>query len=466
MGAWLMLSDIVGSSVLTFAGVTKELGSVLTAVFIMGLFPMSLYVSVLMSRTRTLATSAATSRKKVVPRLATMGDVAGSVLQSTRAGNGVFFAVYGYTILGNASYLLVLGTSLQQAFYLQEVCIYTAVAVGCACLAGPVIVVRQLGESVMLCFINLFLIVGVVLIALIAIGLKGEARCVHSFAFAPGLSLSVAFGAATNVVYSYAGQWMYFEVMETMEVPSEFPKAFAVSGPIMVSIYLVVALVGFSFGVRADDILQGMPHGNLLRIASTLLFAHVLIVYLIKSVVIQQYFHRVTSPTDTDSRTLASYLNHGSWGVAMLIVGYIVANAVPFFNQLLGLLGGLLGGPINFLLPIFLYLVALGRDGHAGSCKEVDCKEVDGGSSCEDLGTDGRDLSKKSSFIAACRGLRKLSFPEVLLICFIYVFISFTMFLGVSNVIGQIIEMNGEFGPPFSCHAFASANTNMSSTCP
>merc|ERR1740123_2167414 len=44
----------------------------------------------------------------------------------------------------------------------------------------------------------------------------------------------------------------------------------------------------------------------------------------------------------------------------MLFSGFVLANAVPFFSQFLGLLGGLLAGPINFLLPIVLFLVARG----------------------------------------------------------------------------------------------------------
>lgn len=460
--AWLMLSDIVGTSVLTFAGVTKQLGSVLTVVFIVGLFPVSLYVSILMTRTRALVTKAATSQNKAMPRLATMGDVAGAVLQSERASKVVYFVVYGYTILGLASYLLVLGETLQNAYYTHEVCIYTAVGLGCACLAIPVIAVRHLGESVTLCFINLLLIVAVVIIALVSIGVTHDPACVNTYAFAPGLSFSTAFGAATNVVYSYAGQWMYFEIMDTMNVPKDFPKAFAVTGPIMVSIYLAVALVGFSFGVHADDMIHGMPYGKPLRIASTLLFAHVMIVYLVKSIVVQQYFHRLTSPKDIDRRTPASYLNHGGWGVAMLMAGFLFANAVPFFNQMLGLIGGFLGGPINFMFPIFLFLVARGRDSNASSYKDVA-----GDSSGEDksLEVDGRDVSKNSCLRAVCAALRKVGFLELFLILFTYVFIIMTMVLGVTDVIMQIIDLNGKFGAPFSCHALSPRASN-SSTCP
>ena len=48
------------------------------------------------------------------------------------------------------------------------------------------------------------------------------------------------------------------------------------------------------------------------------------------------------------------------------MLGYVVANAVPFFDALLGLVGGLLSAPISFGLPVVFYLGAVARFGLAG----------------------------------------------------------------------------------------------------
>lgn len=42
------------------------------------------------------------------------------------------------------------------------------------------------------------------------------------------------FGAASNVVYSYAGHWLYFELMVEMEQPEHFPRVFWINVPIQV----------------------------------------------------------------------------------------------------------------------------------------------------------------------------------------------------------------------------------------
>lgn len=83
-----------------------------------------------------------------------------------------------------------------------------------------------------------------------------------------------------EVVYSFSGQWMYFELMDTMTKPKDFPKAFLVAGPFMLITYLVVAMLGYWFGSGTTDLVGGMPHGPWLQAAAALLFAHVVIVYL------------------------------------------------------------------------------------------------------------------------------------------------------------------------------------------
>merc|ERR1719215_1562539 len=121
---------------------------------------------------------------------------------------------------------------------------------------------------------------------------------------------------------------MYFEIMDTMEIPHKFPRAFGVTGPIMVSIYLTVALMSYYYGAAAGDIVENMPRGRIFQFTALMLFLHVMIVYVIKSVVLQQFLHDLFSPKDFKSRSIASYVKHGGFGAAMLFVGFLVANAV------------------------------------------------------------------------------------------------------------------------------------------
>jgi len=277
----LMVSDIVGTSVLTFPAVAAELGYALTVLLIVGLFPVTVYVSVLMARTHVR-----------VRGIDSLGSAARRIFGPRYAG-GTFAVVYGYTLLGNASYLLVLGTSLQGVFYDARLCLAAASGLGALLLAPLVVGLRRLGDSVALCFFNLLLVLLCVGVAFGELAARGRPPCVETHAVAQGLDFTAVFGGATNLVYAYAGQWMYFEMMTEMEAPADFPKAFLVSGPIMVSLYLLVACLGYYYlgGTPAGSLVESVPAGPAYRAAQGLLLLHVTIVYMVKSVVLARSAH-------------------------------------------------------------------------------------------------------------------------------------------------------------------------------
>lgn len=455
-----MLSDIVGTSVLTFTGVANKLGWVLTIVFIVGLFPVSVYVSVLMSRTRQLILKTASFQKGCWAQekglgeapVGTMGEVAGSAFQQPAMGTIVEFIVYVYVFLGQASYLLVLGTNVQVVVQSSSFCLTWATAIACLCMAGPFVALRQLSDSVLICFLNTLLIAAVIVLALVMIGRESTEETRGIAAMNPDLNFNGALGAGTNVVYSYAGQWMYFELMDTMTKPTDFPHAFLVAGPFMVISYLTVALVGTYLGATHSDLIADIPMGNMLSFIGTLLFVHVAIVYLIKGVVIARFLLKKCSPVDLDARTATSYLKHGSWACAMLVAGWILANAIPFFSQFLGLIGGLLAGPINFLLPIVLFIAAQGH--FLKVEKETSNVELSEAATeeTEDRSTDessDSDLDNSGFCMAA---LQSLPAWELVAMTAIATFVALTMVFGVYSEIAEILRLENEFGAPFTCH--------------
>ncbi|CAE7596168.1 mtr [Symbiodinium natans] len=135
------LSDIVGTSVLTLNGVAAKLGWVLTITFIGGLFPVALYSSLLMSRTRGILSRMLGADKTV--GLGTMGEIAACVFDSGRAGRIVIVIVYGYTALGQASYMLVMGRALQMTLYDKPLCLPIAVLLTIVALLVPIYGVRK-----------------------------------------------------------------------------------------------------------------------------------------------------------------------------------------------------------------------------------------------------------------------------------------------------------------------------------
>jgi len=433
----LMLSDILGTSVLTFPAVASELGYVLTVVLIVGLFPVSLYVSVLMVRTHTR-----------IPGIDSFGSAARRVFGSRHAELATYAGVYGYTLLGNASYLLVVGTSVQGVFYDAPMCLAAATGLGCLVLAPMLVGVRRLGESVTLCFFNLLLILVVVGLSFAQIASRGRPDCVRSSAVAAGLQFTTVFGAASNLVYAYAGMWMYHEMMAEMEAPADFPKAFAVSGPIMVSLYLLVACLGYHYlGEHPrGSLVENVPAGAAYRVVQLLLLLHVTIVYVIKSLVLARFAHaRLAGPAAAESRTAASYARHAALSLGMLLFSFLVTNAAPFFEPLLGLIGGLLGGPINFLLPIALYLGAISRALPLSERGEYD---------------DDATAWRKAACVA-CSASLHLRARERCALLLISAFILGTMLFGTYSTVASLVHKWGEVGGgPFACHPLAVVNSS------
>lgn len=336
---------------------------------------------------------------------------------------------------------------------------------------------RGLEDSVALCAVNTALILVVIGVALSDIEGQGAPRGEdreEAGAFAPDLGLYSAMGAATNVLYSFAGQWMYFEIMSTMAEPADFPRVLAAVGPFMVVTYLVVAIAGLLLHAQGEDLLRSMHAGPARQVACLLLFAYVVVVYLIKSIILTRFVHGVISPQDQDSRSWTSYLKHSGIGLAMLWMGFLVANAVPFFSELLGLVGGLLSGPINFILPMALFLVAR-RRALTTISQPTDAESQEAEDQLEDTARSRDDASdevassmsevssaasteasqsKDVETLGALCAMRPLDWA--LMACTVS-FTLATMVLGVSDVLSQIASLEGQYGAPFTCKALVSS---------
>ncbi|CAJ1343536.1 unnamed protein product [Effrenium voratum] len=351
--SWIMLTDIVGTSVLTFAGVARQLGWVLTVGFIVGLAPVAIYTAVLMSRTSDLL-----AKVQQGSRPSSMGEAA-RMTGGDKAAAVVYAMVYGFAFLGQSSYILVLGQCLQGILFESQLCLPLATAISCILCLPTAASVRHLADSVFLCLLNLVIIMAVLSIVMGKMYLDGRPSQVSTFAFAEGLSFWTVFGAASNVVYSYTGHWIYFELMVEMKKPEQFPRVFLLNAPLQVCLYLLVACWGYYFaGDKAEGyFLDNLPDGEAYRWASILLFAHVAIAFLIKNVVLARALHKLVSPRRVDvgwsepggGRAQLEFIG---CAVLLLVACWAVSNSIPFFSDLLALIGSLLSGPISFLFPM------------------------------------------------------------------------------------------------------------------
>jgi len=263
--------------------------------------------------------------------------------------------VYGFAFLGQGSYILVLAKSLGGTFHDVHNCLPTWAAFSMVMIL-PIIQFKSLSDTSNLCFFNLFLILGVIGISIFALLGEGADAADHApnkVAINTESSFADMLAVIGMVVYAYGGNWMYFEIMSEMKEPQDFPKAYLVNGPLQLGFYLISGLVGYAF--RGDQakayLLDELPFGTGFRIASLMLFLHVLITYSIKSTVLTRHLYQSFTQDPEWEKSIWFVLT-----TLLMVGGSILALSMPFFGEMLGLIGCLLGAPICFFLPIAFFI--------------------------------------------------------------------------------------------------------------
>jgi len=278
-----------------------------------------------------------------------------------------------------------------------------------------------------------------------------------------------------------------------------------------------VGLLGYLFGVTTGSLLSALPLGLTLRTTGVMLSVHVSIVYLIKSTVLARYLHQISrgQDCDVDGLSTTARLCHAGWGIAMLVFSYLVANSIPFFSELLGLIGGVLAGPTNFALPIILYVAALSLDkNQRASIVELSRQEAvpsygavlsttvssmptyiyvkppssfisdpaQGQSSADpaflaspiaiqssddvaisDIGSNNAQAPKPISLTtgSALAALWSLPLWEIVAIVLIMVMVVMVIVIGVTEEISVIVAKWNQFGAPFACHGMSDRVTQV-----
>jgi len=166
--------------------------------------------------------------------------------------------------------------------------------------------------------------------------------------------------AFSKIAFAYAGQFLYLEIMAEMANPIEFPRAFILAGPYQVGMYLFSACVGYAYkGQKGQGLMINfVPRNGWLRLAASLLFVHMIVTYLIKASVLSRAFHRVISLKTINDKTSKGKSIWFLSTVVVMISCIFIANTIPFFDSLTGLIGASLVPIACWNLPI-VYFISL-----------------------------------------------------------------------------------------------------------
>jgi len=103
---------------------------------------------------------------------------------------------------------------------------------------------------------------------------------------------------------------------------------------------------------------DALPNDAIKVIANVSLLIHMLISYNITNQVLTRAVHVKLFPRTANASTCTARLHWFFISLGFLFLSWIVSNAVPFFDNLTGIIGALLLSPISLMFPCFFYLQA------------------------------------------------------------------------------------------------------------
>lgn len=169
------------------------------------------------------------------------------------------------------------------------------------------------------------------------------------------ISFSSAFLSVTNIVFAYSFAICQFSFMDELHTVTDFPKAIYSLGTIEIVIYTLTGAIIYAFvgnDVQSPALLSA---GFIMsRIVFGLALPVIFISGSINSTVSARYIVKTLFRKGSDI-----YLTTGrtGWAIWLLILAvqtifaFVIANAIPFFGDLLGIISALFSSGFSFYFP-------------------------------------------------------------------------------------------------------------------
>jgi vesicular inhibitory amino acid transporter len=354
--AALLLGDIVGTGVLSLAGAFATLGWV-PAIGLLLFFSLANFHTGLMIHRVALLHPDAHSYGALVE--AVFGD--GLVTRAAAVGIYLFL----FLLLGD--YLLVLALSVQEIFWGWRLCrpIAAAIAAGLLLVTNQLRTLKQVAVATI---VGTLTIMVVLALTLTRAGLGSDPNYdddkphPHDQYVVATPSFFDLSNSMTAIIFAYAGQTIYPEMISAMSQPEDFPKALMVSTPYLFVVYAFVGCVGYAyFGESAPSYLLDILNYNWTRtMGGVLMLIHMMISYTITQQILTRAIHRALCPSTVNSLRskdpgcTKSALHWFGISTSLLGLSYLIAGAIPMFPQLNELIGSVFSPFLSFIIPCAL----------------------------------------------------------------------------------------------------------------
>ncbi|OGM47951.1 amino acid transporter [Aspergillus bombycis] len=235
----------------------------------------------------------------------------------------------------------------------------TAIFVAVAAVAGFMLAsIQTLGRISWIAWVGLFGILTSIFIVTIAVGLQERPSAapqdgvwVSDYKLVASPTFTQAITAISSIVFAYAGTPAFFSIVSEMREPRHYTRSLVICQSVVTVVYIAIGCVVYyycgsyvsspalgSAGPTVKKISYGFALPGLLM--TTLLVIHLPAKYI--------FIRLLQGSRHLTANTMIHWVTWLSCTSGIAIVAYIIASAIPVFNDLVSLVGALLGTLMSF----------------------------------------------------------------------------------------------------------------------
>ncbi|KAI8599888.1 transmembrane amino acid transporter protein-domain-containing protein [Dissophora ornata] len=163
-----------------------------------------------------------------------------------------------------------------------------------------------------------------------------------------------------TISFAYGGNVVYPHMEQTMRHPRSWSKALWIALTACLFMYMSIAVAGYlAFGsATMSPVLKNLPQGAWSAIANSLITLHVLLaapILLTSLAMMVEACISARSPNFAQGTSRQQFLKRAIPRTIIILLAAFIASVIPFFGDVMDLLGALTTCLLVFVMPIMFY---------------------------------------------------------------------------------------------------------------
>ncbi|KDO32500.1 hypothetical protein SPRG_02977 [Saprolegnia parasitica CBS 223.65] len=271
--------------------------------------------------------------------------------------------LFGYTYMTGICLSYQLTASLFVKELTNDLC-FVSCATMVAAFVLPLAQYRNFTEMTSMAVVGALSIVVPVLLIIVEVAWHGRFQAVDTEWVPSATGFEAATVACMDVVFAMAGHVFFVDIMSEMKHPSSFRQSLYGATSFLSVVYFTIASVGYyCIGTSVlNPITQNLASDVARRWCSAFVLSHIIVAYVMAVMVLARNIEIDLCHAPHEDSAHATLSQRLLWLVltfSIVCVGFLVANVLPFVNDLLGFVGAMSGVTTTFVFPFLLAPVLL-----------------------------------------------------------------------------------------------------------